>query len=237
MIRTVCVAALTGVLAATAGADTLNAVANRDNSMFSELTSNSNGAGTGIFVGANQQSNVRRGLVSFDLSSIPAGSTITGATLTMFMAQSVGGAIDVQLRRVSSSWGEGTSVGSGQGAAATPGDATWLHSSFSSTLWSTPGGDFSPTVSAVTRVGGVGSYNWADAGMIADIQAWVNNPSGNFGWLLLGEENVAGAAKRFGSRESGATVPMLAIEYTVPSPAGGLVLAGAGLMVARRRRK
>jgi hypothetical protein len=237
MIRTVCITAVTGVLAASAGADTLNLAANHDNTIYSELTSNSNGAGSGIFVGANQQSNVRRGLVSFDLSSIPAGSTITGATLTMLMAQTVGGSIDVQLRRVTSSWGEGLSNGSGQGAAAMPGDATWLHRNFSSVLWSTPGGDFSPTVSATTRVGGVGSYSWIDPGMISDIQGWVNNPGSNNGWLLLGNEAVAGAAKRFGSRESGATGPMLSIQYTVPAPGAAVVLASAGLMVARRRRK
>jgi hypothetical protein len=237
MIRTVCIAAVTGVLAASAGADTLNVNANHDNTIYSELTSNSNGAGGGIFVGANQQSSLRRGLVSFDLSSIPAGSVITGATLTMDMLQTTGGTIDIHLRRLTSSWGEGTSVGSGQGAAATPGDATWLHRQFSSVLWTTPGGDFSPTNSATARVGGVGSYNWVDAAMVADIQGWVNNPGSNNGWLLLGNESVAGAAKRFGSRESGATGPRLTIEYTVPAPAGAMVLAGVGLMVARRRRK
>ena len=52
--------------------------------------------------------------------------------------------------------------------------------------------------------------------MIADVQAWLDNPANNFGWLVLGDETAIGTAKRFDTRES-ASPPMLAIQY-IPGP-------------------
>ena len=58
-----------------------------------------------------------------------------------------------ELHRLSTAWGEGTTGigdaqigGTGQGFAAGPGDATWNASSYPNTLWTKPGGDFSPTI-------------------------------------------------------------------------------------------
>ena len=75
--------------------------------------------------------------------------------------------------------------------------------------------------------------------MVSDVQSWVDAPAGNHGWLLLGDETVLGAAKRFGSRESTFVNerPVLTIEYTpVPGPGVLGLVAGAGLMGLRRRR-
>jgi hypothetical protein len=44
--------------------------------------------------------------------------------------------------------------------------------------------------------------------MVADVQSWLNSPGSNFGWLVLGDESVAGSAKRFDTRES-ASPPVL----------------------------
>ena len=51
--------------------------------------------------------------------------------------------------------------------------------------------------------------------MVADVQAWVNNPSTNFGWLLQGDETQT-SSKFFASRESAnlALRPLLTITYT-----------------------
>jgi hypothetical protein len=133
------------------------------------------------------------------------------------------GALTVELHKLLADWGEGTShapMGEGDGAPATPNDATWRHRFFDTIFWTTQGGDFSATVSASQSVGGIGQYTWSSAQMIADVQSWVNNPASNFGWLVLGDESTAATAKRFDTRES-ASPPVLTIQYApraMPTP-------------------
>ena len=50
----------------------------------------------------------------------------------------------------------------------------------------------------------------------ADVQAWLENPSTNFGWLIKDEiESSATTARRFGSREDAVNSPRLRIEYEI----------------------
>jgi hypothetical protein len=51
--------------------------------------------------------------------------------------------------------------------------------------------------------------------MVADLQAWLDDPAGNFGWLLLGSESGGASAKRFDSRETGVpeSRPTLVVEF------------------------
>ncbi len=49
--------------------------------------------------------------------------------------------------------------------------------------------------------------------MVSDVQSWLDNPAGNFGWLVLGDESASPTSKRFDTRES-TTPPVLTIEYT-----------------------
>jgi hypothetical protein len=53
--------------------------------------------------------------------------------------------------------------------------------------------------------------------MVSDVQGWLNDPTTNFGWALLGDESGPGTARRFYSRESGSTGPSLQIDFTPPS--------------------
>ena len=106
-------------------------------------------------------------------------------------------------------------MGEGQGAPATPNDATWRHRFFDSVFWTTQGGDFSVTVSASQSVGDVGQYTWSSTQMVADVQSWLDNPGSNFGWLVLGDESAPATAKRFDARES-ASPPVLTIQYMAP---------------------
>jgi hypothetical protein len=112
----------------------------------------SNGAGFHFFAGENGMGELRRGVLAFDIAAtIPAGSTITAVSLTMNMSMTPAGALIVELHKVLADWGEGTShapMGEGDGASATPNDATWRHRFFDSVFWTTQGGDFSATVSA-----------------------------------------------------------------------------------------
>jgi len=140
----------------------------------------------------------------------------------MNMSMTPTGAVTVELHKLLADWGEGTShapMGEGDGAPATPNDATWRHRFFDTVFWTTQGGDFSATVSASQSVGGTGHYTWSSAQMVADVQSWLNNPTSNFGWLVLGDETASATAKRFDTRES-ASPPVLTIEFTrsAPSP-------------------
>jgi hypothetical protein len=206
----------------------LSAVA--DNTIHSELTNNSNGAGENFTAGVICQGPSRRGLIRFDFSSIPTGATITSVSLQMTVNKSVSGAIDFAIHRVSDSWGEGTSnAGNGAdglGATATSGDVTWVcrfanGSGGCTTNWSTSGGNFVSTPSAVASVIGSGNYNWSGATLITDVQNMFNNPTSNHGWIIKAvDEATTCSAKRFASRTSSATAnrPSLIVSYSTVNP-------------------
>jgi hypothetical protein len=146
----------------------------------------------------------------------------------------------VTLYRVQANWGEGTSVapgGGGAGAPATPGDATWLHRFSPSTFWATPGGDFVGTASAAATLTGTGPVTWSSAGLLADVQSWVNSPSTNFGWIVRGNEATAGTGIGFASRENFSTAsrPSLVVTFTpVPEPSFVLLASAVVGLIGRR---
>jgi glucose/arabinose dehydrogenase len=178
----------------------------RDNTIFSNSTSNSAGKGY-LYAGRINGGGLRRALIAFDLSSIPAGTSISSASLSLFTnlsSASSPGPATMTLRKISALWGEGTSLPSGaggQGATATTGDATWLSRIFNTDAWTTPGGDFSGTDTASTIVDGEGDYLWSSSQLTADAQSWVDSPSTNQGWILIGDESVDFTARRFGSKD------------------------------------
>jgi hypothetical protein len=208
-------------LAASLWSATISLEPSKDNSMFEEADE-SNGAGTYLFAGQTAPKNDsarRRALLQWDLSeAIPAGSTIESVSLQLIMNKTITGAQAMTLHKLNQDWGEGASNAFGQegrGTAAATGDVTWVHTFYPSQTWSSIGGDFVASPSASQTVGGNGTYTWSGAGMVADVQAWVDNPSTNFGWILLGLEGVT-SAKRFWSREATipADRPMLTITYS-----------------------
>jgi hypothetical protein len=178
---------------------------------------------------------IRRALIYFDVSgNVPAGATIDSVSLSLFFNKTSGVGTNVSVHRLLNDWGEGTSYQTGgQGATATQNDATWYYQKYnasspsSSTVWNTPGGDFDPTVSATTYAGtglgtGVDAYQlvyWRSSIMTSEVQAWLNNPSTNYGWLLQGDESTGQTAKQFLSRETGTstTAPLLKVYYTYSS--------------------
>lgn len=199
----------------------------KDNTLFQDATGAlSNGAGSHIFAGSIilDPIQVRRALLQFDIAgSIPAGSTITDVVLQLNMSRTIAASFDVSLHHVNADWGEGTSQAPGQEGAGDPSatdDATWIHRFFSTSEWTTPGGDFEAGASATTAVDGLGAYEWGStAGMVADVQGWLDSPSTDFGWIVLGDETVQTTAKRFDSRENpvAANRPVLSVTYTPPS--------------------
>jgi hypothetical protein len=182
----------------------------------------SNAVGIHLFAGTTDDGLLRRGVVAFDLAgTIPAGSTIHSASLRMNMSRTMNDtARTVTLYKMLADWGEGTSNANaeeGRGAPATTNDATWRHRFFSTSFWSTEGGNFSTTSSASTSVGPIGTYTWSSPQLTADVQSWFNTPASNFGWAIVGAEGSGGGtAKRFDTREN-ANPPVLTISYTPPS--------------------
>lgn len=266
MLRTLLVVTLSIslALAATAEAASVTLHPSKDNTLIQQTnpaSQLSNGQGD-IFVGRTNQDgqgpatlSIRRGLVQFDIAgSIPTGATITGVTLTMRDVMGLNGDPAVGLHRLWQDWGEGASFqNGGMGAAAKVNDATWLYTFYNeanpalSPTWNSPGGDFSPTASGSVLVtddqGGGQLFTWSsavsgNAQLIADVQSWLNNPAGNFGWLLQGDESRGQSAKRFNSGESTLppnVPPALTITYVIPEPATWLLAATGLLFVAGRR--
>ncbi len=193
-------------------------LADRDNTIYSEST-NSNGSGSSFFAGANQSLNKRRGLLHFDLSGIPTDAIIASATLRLNTVQVAAAAVgqSVKVNKVTASWGEGTSSGSGQGAVAATNDATWLVR-FTGTPgnWGIAGGDFVNTVSGSQVVSAPGVVSLSGIGIDSDVQSWINNPSTNFGWIVTGNESSPQSVISYATKENGnaSQRPSLIITYT-----------------------
>ena len=196
----------------------------KDNTLYEPVTQDgfedkSDGAGPTMFVGKVKDADadpgpgtrpaVRRGVLAFDIASnIPAGSTINSVQLTLYVDKvAVTTSYNVGLHRLLANWGEGTSnTGNsqqGRGEAPTPNDATWHHTFYPSQFWAIPGGDYSPTASVTRTVGNTGFYTWgSNSGLVGDVQFWVNNPSQNYGWIIVGTESTTQTTKRFATREN-----------------------------------
>jgi hypothetical protein len=104
------------------------------------------------------------------------------------------------------------------GGEATVGDATWLHTFYPKSLWTNEGGDFQAAPSASLSIPAqAGLYTFASPELVADVQDWVTNPTSNFGWVLIGEEDVMQTARKFASREYEieASRPELIIDFQV----------------------
>ena len=213
-----------GFIANSANAAIINITPSKDNTLYEYDPAEgdtSNALGLHFFAGETAMSEFRRGVLAFDIAGhIPPGSTIIAVTLSLNMSKT---ALDtariVELHKLLADWGEGTSIAPGEegdGAPATPNDATWRHRFFDTIFWTSEGGDFSATVSASQSVGPIGQYAWSSVQMIADVQSWLDNAASNFGWLVLGDESTSITSKRFDTKES-ASPPVLMIEY-VPGP-------------------
>lgn len=194
--------------------NTVNAA--KDNTIFQSNSLNSAGGWVGITAGTNTQGSPRRGLIAFDIAAnVPAGSIITAAQLTLYLGDvSSSTSQIVGLHKLAKDWGEGTAnnsspsfSGTGQGATASPGDATWSHAMLGTVAWSNPGatGDFDAVPTASTSVGGPVdvSFTWTSSAMIGDLQSWLDAPATNFGWALINEgEATSRSQKTFYSREA-----------------------------------
>lgn len=134
----------------------------------------------------------KRSFVEFDVSSIPASSTVSSATLTLCATAVPGSTRTYEVHQVTASWGETSITWSAQPAVA--GSAT-----ASATTPSSPA-----------------CMTWDVA---ADVQAWVNGTATNYGWRVKDQtEDGANLLSRFRTHESAlvAERPTLDVTYTPP---------------------
>jgi hypothetical protein len=240
--RLLAVAAL--AVAAPALADTVQLPSSKDNTIYQNQGTTSNGAGSHMFAGRTGSVNpIRRALVAFDVSAIPAGSTVDSVVLQLRMSKTpLSTARAIALHRALADWGEGASdadtdtgggTGGGAGAPAQAGDATWTNRFHPGSPWVTAGGDFDPVESFSRTVGAPGLYTFGTAaGLVADVQEWLDIPGSNFGWFLIGNEATNFTVKRFETHEAllEADRPLLTVHYTPPPVSVGGRAAPGGLV-------
>ncbi|MCL4297229.1 MAG: DNRLRE domain-containing protein [Anaerolineae bacterium] len=135
----------------------------------------------------------RNTLIQFDLSGVPANSAVTCAAFLLSQASATTTGQSIQIHRVTAAWVES--------------QATWNNRT-SANPWTTPGGDFDPTVAATF----VPSATIHVINITSLAQFWMNNPAVNFG-LLLEAQNVGSNGEiQYDSRET-ANPPQLVVEY------------------------
>lgn len=207
-------------------ADSIIIVAARDTTIgFDSILAleSSSGGSPSLFTGRNNTGwQTNRALLAFDLSGVPAGATVTEATLTLLMDRAAPTNMDVTVgvHRVGAVWGEGMAAGSGGGGGGSPpevGAASWTSRIFPTDAWALPGGDFAPAASASQVITSTpGYFSWSGPGLVQDVQGWRATPASNNGWLLRGDESASGTARRYFSREAEnpAYRPTLTLTYT-----------------------
>jgi FtsP/CotA-like multicopper oxidase with cupredoxin domain len=197
-------------------------VANADNVLYQSVTGTiSNALGSHLFAG-NNNNGIRRPIISFDLSSVPAGAHIDDAQIRLYCTSNTGASFPITLHKVNESWTEGTSQAGGNeqnGTTALAGDATWLHRTYNSSFWTTPGGTFDATALATTSVNAQNvAFTWSSAALSELVDMWHHMPMMNQGLIFLGDEASTNNTKRFASRHvaTASQRPTLIVTYSFP---------------------
>lgn len=146
-----------------------------------------------------------RGLLKFDLSTIPAGMVATSVTLKVaVIVESTAGPHLHTLNRVLTAWTEA--------------DANWT--SAGPGPWSESGGDFNWIEDAALNIDGLGYHTFSSTpALVATVNTWLTNASENLGWLLRSNEEFDGRnARRLTTREALSFRPELTVNYTAAPP-------------------
>ena len=214
----------------------VNLPAAQDNTMYQEEPEFSNGAGDHFFAGTTKDDFQRRALLRFDVASnIPSGATINSVSLSLYRSRGKNGNFDISLHRATSDWGEAGSDApdeEGKGAPADTGDATWDHTFYPGSLWTSSGGDYLAGASATVSVGNNGTYVWSSGSMATDVQFWLDGGP-NHGWVIVGDEGQTETARRFDSRTNPdpGRRPVLTVDYTTTATVGACCLPSDSCVV------
>lgn len=215
-----------GIMSFCRSQTTVTIIADRDNSIYSESNTLSNGSGQNLFTGTTQTGDKRRSLIHFNLSTIPANSIINSVSFSIYcnkVPQTLAPAT-IELHKLLKDWGEGTSDATGAegtGAAATANDATWGFNLYNTSSWTTPGGDFTAVKSASAKGVDIGTITMTGANLVADVQSFINNSVTNFGWIVRdSSESTTSSARRYAARTNAnaALRPQITVTYSTSLP-------------------
>ncbi len=249
LIRTLALVALPFYSTARLKADTISLTPLVDTTLFQTSPNNNLGGTPNFIAGTTSGGGRNRALLKFDIAGqLPANAVITSVSLTMVDVSNSSSFTPstFNLHRVLVDWGEGNKTGN-QGQPASAGEATWNARFFGMLLWTVPGAeagsDFAVASSGATFIAVTGASTFTSTpGLVTDVQSWLDDPTNNFGWMLLSDaESTLETSRRFGSSEDTlGRMPGLRIDFTpVPEP-GALALftlAAAAFWEMRHRRK
>lgn len=183
------------------------------------------GVRTDFFTGRNVYDQITRGLIQFDISSIPGGATIdaNGSKVYLYCsAEDSATDRDVRLHRGLTQWYEGNK----NNDRPTVDGSTWNSANgypwASQTAWAggaggASGSDWAASATATVTITGSGAwFNWD---VTADISAFYAGTATNRGWWILNAVETAGSnsAKNFWASDytTDATLrPYLTVDYT-----------------------
>lgn len=143
-----------------------------DCTLASEAYASTSLCGGRLYVGATSESphSVGRALLRFDVSDIPADAVIVNSGLKLWFegVEESSGTIEVEAFPLSRSFTE---------------DATW--NTYDGThSWTTPGGDFSPTLAGRQTMRPEWAGGWVTIGFDPLVEQWIQHPSSNDGIVL-----------------------------------------------------
>jgi len=233
------IALISGMGHQEAAATTTNLTAVADTGLWQGAPDHNLGHNSFLPIGTSNNHNTGRGLLMFNLSAIPPNATVNNATLTLQVGTSRASANAVEVHRMLRAWIEGTGSGfvqaspGGFGSPALTGEPTWNKRASPSTAWGAPGAlagaDFVAAASATTNPAS-SRLTFSSAGLTADVQLFISNPSTNFGWLFKQSVEGSGGARRIATREDTLNAPKLVLTYTVPTTATPPTISGVALV-------
>ncbi len=144
---------------------------------------------------------LRRSLLRFDLSGIPAGSIISNATLTLTRVGGDGVTLSLSAHRLTNSWVEG--------------QTTWTIRQ-TGTNWASLGADYAATaLSTITSDATNGPRNF---NLTNTVQNWLNGTYANHGVLIKQTTTALDKRHEFASSENGTAAdrPKLVVQYVTP---------------------
>ncbi|MEM3126744.1 MAG: DNRLRE domain-containing protein, partial [Candidatus Woesearchaeota archaeon] len=195
--------------------ETITAPENISDSRIRSATPNTNfGLNGFIRAGRKTADNIHRGIIRFNISSLPTGIRVDNAALRLFFF-SIPGGDNVGLR----------TFGVHRIQQNPPRDwietqVTWNEYT-TGNVWTSPGGDFNSVSTFNVTFGSAALNTFIEWNVTSDVELFNQNRSANFGWVIKDElEDTNDFRRDFRSSEATQLneIPQLIINYTDIQP-------------------